>query len=105
MGLMDQVKAQASQLAQKTQEAAAQGKARLDQAQAYRRGEMMLQKLGTMVYAERTGRVGPDIEPKIDKLISDISAHEKENGLNLTGGQPDGGVPPQSSAPDASGPF
>ena len=37
MGLMDRVRDQAAQLAQKTQEAAQEGRARLDQAQARRR--------------------------------------------------------------------
>jgi hypothetical protein len=106
MGLMDRVKAQATQLAQKTQEAAAEGKARLDQAQANRRGDALLRNLGAVVYAERTGRGGPDSQAKIDKLIDDLSAHEKENGLNLAGDQPQaGGESPQGSATDSSGGF
>src|SRR5215472_2212963 len=85
MGLMDKVKAQANQLAQKTQEAAQEGKARLDQAQATRRGDLLLRQLGAAVFAERTGRGTPDSQATIDQLVSAISAHERENGLNLTG--------------------
>ncbi|MGH3300141.1 MAG: hypothetical protein ACRDOK_00435 [Streptosporangiaceae bacterium] len=95
---MDKVKAQATQLAQKTQEAAQEGKARIDQAQAGRRGDMLLRQLGALVFAERTGRGTPDSPAKIDQLISTISVHEKENGLNLA--QP---VPPQGSPGDQSG--
>jgi hypothetical protein len=84
MGLMDKVKAQANQLGQKAQEAAQEGKSRLDQAQANRRGDAMLQQLGIAVYEDRTGRGGPDSQAKIDQLISDLSAHERENGLNLS---------------------
>jgi hypothetical protein len=84
MGLMDKVKAQATQLAQKTQEAAQEGKAKLDQAQANRRGDMLLRQLGAAVYAERTGRGTADTQATIDQLVSAISAHERENGLNLT---------------------
>jgi hypothetical protein len=84
MGLMDKVKAQANMLAQQTKEAAEQGKAKLDQAQANRRGDQMLRQLGMLVFAERTGRGAPDSQAKIDQLVNDISAHERENGLNLT---------------------
>ena len=83
MGLMDKVKAQANQLAQKTQEAAQEGKAKIDQAQANRRGDALLRQLGAAVFAERTGRGTPDSQAKIEELISAISAHERENGLNL----------------------
>jgi hypothetical protein len=92
MGLMDKVKAQANQLAQKTQEAAQEGKAKLDQAQANRRGDAMLRQLGGLVYAEHTGKGTPDSQAKIEKLISDISTFERENGLNLAA-QPQATVP------------
>jgi hypothetical protein len=101
MGLMDRVKAQATQLAQKTQEAAQEGKARLDQAQANRRGDVLLRQLGVAVYQDRTGRGSPDSETKIDQLISDLSAHERENGLNL-GDQPTSTMPPGSTVPPQS---
>ncbi len=50
MGLMDRVKAQAAQLAQQAQDAAQEGKNRLDQAQTGRRGDMLLRQLGALVY-------------------------------------------------------
>jgi hypothetical protein len=124
MGLMDKVKAQATVLAQKTQETAMQGKARLDQAQANRHADGLLRNLGALVYAERTNRAAPDTEQKIAQLVAEISAHEAENGINLDaqppggllpglgGGQ--GGVPPQGGpgpsypppgAPAGSAPF
>ncbi len=83
MGLMDRVRAQATQIAQQAQEAAQEGKARLDQAQAGRRGDMLLRQLGALVFAERTGRGTADSQARIDQLISEISAHESQNGLNL----------------------
>ena len=83
MGLMDKVKAQATQLAQKTQETAREGKARLDQAQANRRADALLRNLGALVYSERTGRAAPDSQQQLDKLVAEISAHEAENGINL----------------------
>jgi len=101
MGLMDRVKAQATQLGQKAQEAAQEGKARIDQAQANRRGDAMLRQLGIAVYEERTNRGSPDSQAKIDRLISDISAHERENGLNLSD-QPQSSMPPNSTVPPQS---
>ena len=88
MGLMDKVRAQATVLAQKTQETTRDGKARLDQIQARRRAEAMLRDLGTAVYAERTGRSTPDTDAKIDKLVADLAAYETEQGVNLTDGHP-----------------
>ena len=81
MGLMDRVREQAAQVAQRTaqatQEAAQQGKAKLDQAQAKRRADAMFRDLGAAVYAERTGRGGTDTADKIDtsgiKLLLDQS--------------------------------
>jgi hypothetical protein len=115
MGLMDKVKAQATQLAQKTQEAAQEGKARLDQAQANRRGDALLRQLGTLVFAERTGRGTAETQPQIDQLISTISLHERETGLNMAqptvpppaspAGQAstDPGAPPGPGSPSATG--
>ena len=91
MGLMDKVKAQATVLAQKTQDTA---KAKIDQAQSKRRADALLRNLGAAVYAERTGRGSSDSKAEIDKLVAEISAHESENGINLTAEPPD---PPQAS--------
>ena len=84
MGLMDKMKAQATQIAQKTQETARDGKVKFDQAQAKRRADAMLRNLGAAVYAERTGRAAADNQAQVDKLIADISAHEAENGISLS---------------------
>jgi hypothetical protein len=112
MGLMDKVKAQATVLAQVTQETARDGKARFDQAQAKRRADALLRNLGAAVYAERTGRSTPETEAQIDKLVADLSAHESEHGVNLTAqdsaaSQADGdGSSPEDSSPpgDSSSP-
>ena len=81
MPLMDRFREQAAQLAQKTQEAALEGRAMLDQAQARRRADAMFRDLGAAVYAERTGRGGPDGEKKIERLIKALSRQEAEQGL------------------------
>jgi hypothetical protein len=81
MPLIDRVREQAAQLAQKTQEAAQEGRARLDQAQARRRADAMFRDLGAAVYAERTGRGGPDSADKIERLVKALSRQEAEQGL------------------------
>jgi hypothetical protein len=83
MGLMDKVKAQATVLAQRTQDTAREGMARLDQATATRHADAMLRNLGALAYAEQTGRGAPDSADQIARLVSEISAHEAENGINL----------------------
>jgi hypothetical protein len=60
---------------------------------------MLLRQLGAAVFAERTGRGTADTQATIDQLISAISAHERENGLNLTQAP----VPPPGSPADQSG--
>lgn len=89
MGLMDKVRAQSTVLAQKAQETAREGKVKLDQAQAKRRADAMFRDLGAAVYAERTGRTGPDSKEKIDRLIDALSRQEADQGL----GDSDGGKP------------
>ena len=93
MGLMDRVREQAAQIAQRTQEAAQEGRVMLDQAQARRRADAMFRDLGAAVYAERTGRAGPNNADKIDRLIKALSRQEAEQGLG------DGNPPPSSPPP------
>jgi hypothetical protein len=101
MGLMDKVKAQATQLAQKTQETARDSKAKFDQAQGKRHGDAMLRDLGALVYAERTGRGTSESQEQVDKLVADISAFEAENGINLASQSAD---QPADDSPGAAAP-
>jgi len=82
---MDRMKEQAAMAAQRatqmTQEAAQQGKARMDQAQAKRRADAMFRDLGAAVYAERTGRGGTDTADKIERLVNALQQQESEQGL------------------------
>ena len=92
MGLMDRVRVQAAQLAQTAQEAAREGKVKLDQAQAKRRADAMFRDLGAAIYAERTGRAGPDNAAKIERLVSALQRQESEQGLGESGGTPEAGT-------------
>jgi hypothetical protein len=100
MGLMDRVRDQAAQLAQKTQEAAQEGRVMLDQAQARRRADAMFRDLGAAVYAERTGRGGSDGAAKIDRLVKALSRQEAEQGLGDSSSSPTG---KEDSGPPPSG--
>jgi hypothetical protein len=84
MGLMDKVKAQATQLAQKTQDTARDSMAKFDQSQANRHGDAMLRNLGAVVYAERSGRGTADSAAEIERLVAEIAAHEAAHGISLT---------------------
>jgi hypothetical protein len=90
MGLMDRVREQAAMAAQRatqlTQDAAQQGKARMDQAQAKRRADAMFRDLGAAVYAERTGRGGTDTADKIERLVNALQQQEADQGLGDTNG-------------------
>jgi hypothetical protein len=44
----------------------------------------MLRNLGAVVFKQRTGRADPGSQAQIDKLVSDLSAHEAANGINLS---------------------
>ena len=90
MPLINRVKEQAAQLALRTQEAAQEGRARLDQAQARRRADAMFRDLGAAVYAERTGRGGPDGADKIERLVKALSRQEAEQGLGDSPAPPAG---------------
>jgi hypothetical protein len=79
MPFLDKMKAQATQVAAKAQEAGKAGQARLEQVQAKREGDALLRRLGVAVYAQRTGTAGPETED-VDELVAAISAHEAEHG-------------------------
>jgi hypothetical protein len=95
MGFMDKVREQSTQLAQKAQETAREGKVKLDQAQAKRRADAIFRDLGAAVYAERTGRAGVDNKEKIDRLIEALSRQEADQGL----GDADTSAPPTYASP------
>ena len=105
MGLMDKVRAQGSQLAQVAQDAAREGKVKLDQAQAKRRADALFRDLGAAVYAERTGRGSPDSKDRIDRLVDALSRQEADQGLGETDGKGSAGASPSGAdGPPGAGP-
>jgi hypothetical protein len=78
MALMDKMKAQAQQLAQKAQEAGKAGQSKIEDVQAKRKWDGLLRDLGAAVYARRTGTATDDAE--IDRVMKELTDLEAQNG-------------------------
>jgi hypothetical protein len=86
MGLMDKVKTQATQLADKAQHAGQVGQAKIAELQAKRKADALLLELGGLLYSERVGRPVPDSEVRVAEVVAQLQAHEAEHGqVNVTG--------------------
>ncbi|MFZ2057225.1 MAG: hypothetical protein WAV54_07450 [Acidimicrobiales bacterium] len=80
MGFMDKVKAQATVLAEKAQEGAKAGQAKLSDMQAKKHVDSLLLELGGLVYTQQAGRAPADADAKVAELIGQIRQHESEHG-------------------------
>jgi hypothetical protein len=79
MGLLDKVKEQAGQIAEKAQQGVAQGKDKLEDLQAHKRGEGLLRDIGEAYYAQvRHG--GPT--SAVDAALRAMDAHVAEHGAS-----------------------
>jgi hypothetical protein len=102
MGLMDKVKAQATQLAQQAQQGVAQGQAKLTDMQIRKQADGLLRDLGAAVYAAQR-QAGPH-EP-VEAAMNALDAHAAEHGAIDTApraAQPT--APPQQNQPHAATP-
>jgi len=83
VGLMDKVKSQATELAEKSKQGVAQGQAKLDAMQAKKQLDALFHDLGAATYAaERKGGTRDEVE----RLLKAIDAHEQANGPTDTTG-------------------
>lgn len=80
MGLVEKVKAQATQVVGKAQEAGKAGQARLEALQARRRADGLLTELGAIAYRARTERVRPGDEQRSVDLVGQLREYETEYG-------------------------
>lgn len=80
MGLMDKMKQQATQLAEKAQEAGKVGQARLEALQAKRKATTMLAELGLINYHARTGQIVPGEDRRGNDLVEQLRQYEAEYG-------------------------
>ena len=85
MGLMDKVKAQATQLAEKAQEAGKAGQAKLGTLQTKKQADTLLRELGAHHFAKAKGRGDDQTDTKIAGVMAQLDAHEAEHGqIDLT---------------------
>ncbi len=75
MGFMDKVKAQAAGLAEKAQEGAKAGQAKLSDMQAKKHADALLLELGGLVYADQAGRGTPEGETRSAAIIEELRQH------------------------------
>lgn len=111
MGLMDKVKAQATQLAEKAQEAGKAGQAKIETFQTKKQSDTMLRDLGAYTFAKERGRADAQTDSKIAGVLAQLDAFEAQHGqIDLT---PDpvvagitdsagGMAPPVSNVPQSS---
>lgn len=105
MGFMDKVKAQATVLAEKAQEGAKAGQAKLSDMQAKKHADALLLELGGIVYSQQAGRAPADADAKVSELVGQIGQFESEHGpISVTSATvmapaaPDGSFVPTSTA-------
>ena len=80
MGFMDKVKAQAEVGMAKANDLTKAGQGKLDQASAKHKADGMLHDLGAALYAERVGRGTDQTAADVERLVTDLQAHEAEHG-------------------------
>ena len=106
MGFMDKVKVQADALAQKAQQGAAQGQAKLDEMQAKRQANALLRDVGATYYAEmRTGGSHDPVEAarvRVDQPGAMNGTVDTTPTAQSTGAHPDAG--PAQPGPAQPGP-
>ena len=85
MGLMDKVKAQATQLAEKAQEAGKVGQQKIGNLQTKKQADTLLRELGAHHFAKAKGRGDQQTDTKIAGVMAQLDAHEAEHGqIDLT---------------------
>ena len=106
MGFMDKVKVQADALAQKAQQGAAQGQAKLDEMQAKRQANALLRDVGATYYAEmRTGGSHDAVEAALVRVDQHVAMNGKIDTTptaQSSGAHPDAG--PGQPGPAQPGP-
>ncbi|MHB8439792.1 MAG: hypothetical protein ACYDD4_11615 [Acidimicrobiales bacterium] len=80
MGLMDKVKSQATQIADKAQQVGQTGQAKIAEVQAKRRADALLTELGGLCYSDKVGRSQPDGQTRTAAIVAQLQAHEAEHG-------------------------
>lgn len=80
MGLMDRMKAQASHMAERAQEAGKVGQAKIEALQARRKADALLTELGRIAYEAQSGRGAPGDDARKADIIEQLHQYEAEYG-------------------------
>ena len=80
MSFFDKAKAQAQQLAAKTQEGVKTGQEKYEASQAAKRADVLLRDLGAQVYLQQTGRPTADGPAQVARLTAELQQYEAEHG-------------------------
>lgn len=80
MGVMEKLKAQATQLAERAQEAGKVGQAKLEALQARRKADALCEELGRITYRARTERAAPGDDRRATDLVEQLRQYEAEYG-------------------------
>lgn len=80
MGIMDKVKSQATQLADKAQQVGQTGQAKVAEIQSKRKADALLLELGGLIYTEQAGRPVAGGEARAEQIVGELRAYEAEHG-------------------------
>ncbi len=80
MGLMDKVKLQAGQLADKAQEAGKAGQAKIEALQAKKHVKQVLSEIGTKTYLEHENRSSDTTDQELEALFGEVKKYEDNYG-------------------------
>jgi hypothetical protein len=100
MALMDKMKAQAQQLAQKAQEAGKAGQSKIEDVQAKRKWDGLLRDLGAAVYAQKSGSATADTDADVERIVKELTDLEAQNGPIDANASDASSAPESSVAPD-----
>lgn len=91
MGFLDKAKEKASELAEKAKE-------KVDDVQAKRKADDLLEDLGRIVFADKTGRAAPTAADDTARIVGELTKMETEGTVIVKGSEP-GGSPLPPPAP------
>jgi hypothetical protein len=101
VGLLDNLKQGANNLAQSVNDTVAKGQQSMDQSSSRKYADGLLRDLGVLVYARDTGRGTPTVDADIERLTADLRAHEAQGGaIDL---MPKAGAAPGAAPPPPGG--
>jgi hypothetical protein len=80
MGFLDKAKEVAKQAADKAQEGLQQGSDKINDMQATKKADDLLEALGRWTYGQRVGRDDGRAATEIDRILRELTAHESAHG-------------------------